>query len=1691
MTYAAFGIASSSGKTFALYEKERKTLIDLRDFEKMARLYQFVINYNDPTLQNRKSHSHYVADIAQDIAGRLGLSASSAAMAGSIGIAHDMGHPPFSHWGETAIKKRLARHGTSWNHDTAGLRVVTDWSVTPENPDGAGLGTDTLEGIAKRFWRYTADKMQDRTYHPVSELPDSILNRDDVDAMHLGDFNHLEGQIAAQSDRIAFNATDIQDGLRTGRLAPFMLEEHFPAAYAVYHKLLNEFIEEYKTHQGHTIADPEIREIIQAQPDVHGVIFERFADAFKEYQINDLMAVTVANLEAGIASGKMTCAGDIRKQDGLTADFSPELHADFRRFAKFCREKIFAKYTAPFEPIVDAMIEDLLDGKTTMAEPYGRRFEDAADEAGKLLVIAEYMTRELTDRDVLVYIQERRPEVYAEYFPGYERVNYKKIGREEAFRRIESLTHAGQAGIKGMPLIDALKDLDFGDANSIEVVSRTSKYLVPLPKEGESIQVGYDGLHRSGEQFRRGEPIYDKNYQTGELTIIAGKGISYYNVDDDQWVAAKTGLTGDDTSLFIINEVNETQALMLDTERAKWANYDEPTIEEIKSFFAYANSMHLWSSMTEEQGRLLEDKISDLCAGHSGKTELMKILPEFMMENGIIQALPEYRQKILKDELTGLEASGGIADIKKVCDAINNAFGGLKNIYCSNFKYTKTGMVDVAGYEQGRGTPYGFKRKNAAQKCRLVRIAHPFELHGINPGSTEKSYEGAPIVNRGNNDIGIVLTSRCLTSYERTDGKKLRLEDIPVQGPGVRNEYQTDHDVNASTMTSLTIVGSGVSGIAAATHIVENFTMQKLTGHSLTLTFIDPAAQPGGATYNRPDANIVGMANPIRMLGILEAEGCVDCLNQDPDHWGQLMPPLQESFAREGKADPNTIITHNQYGMYLRHHLAALRDRIQEQKLPVQIRYVQDTVIHSGATASSATVRLKGGETLEADATIYCVGNAVPRPVPVMGSSTEFLDGRNGYYRLDDQAHAAGNKKGPSDEMTILGTANGALFGVLWAVGNGNEGKFLLTSNTGTLPRVAGVSRPYDRQILTLDNIKAKAEGKVTADLLMRLFREEWSLAVRNGGTWRDIVDSMAPDTNEIWRMMDEGEQKTFSQKYGKLWGNARYRIPNHHWNEIKKLVAEGRVEITGGLKGIVPGEDRGFDIHLVRDDGTVAVRKTSMIVNNTGPSKRPQEMPVCIQNLVEQGDARLHHAGGIDVDNEFRLVRSSGESAERLYAIGPIVSGAFAEAVTVPAIRGNAAVFARTFIKDCVMPKQVERQKKLDALKYQYGAPSAEEIIRYVSNMIETGQTGDPRDPNVPGVTTTADIYTVAHDRNGDRVYDDERTKLHDRIIANALDGKAPDLEDQPSFICVAGGMSVGMTYMQRLMMHENVVSKDNTVVISPLCFLPMHEFAIRNHYQHPEKSGLLVDEYYDVTRKIIAAAIERGLNVVFVDQANDKEPILRAEMMARDAGYETAMMALTMTPEAYYDASELWLKKFNRITDHHRGYRDLKMFAKHWEEFKAAFGMASLFETYFHVADIDKHQDDVSRREYTVKRIETAVHGVSHVNLPQRMQDFIERGLYLNMDAWTPDEARRDYPYADRLQLPDGIRNASNDNIVDEWSIGGRGSLSDRLLEFQSGNFEQKFVSLVQKTSGYRAKRAQEEAARAAGMALTPDLL
>jgi dGTPase len=150
-----------------------------------------------------------VAQIARALARQLGLDED---LTETLALAHDLGHPPFGHAGERALNACLKDHG-GFDHNAQTLRVVTALEQRYPEFDGLNLTWETLEGIVKHNG-------------PLTEpVPLGILEFSRRWDLELQSFASLEAQVAAISDDIAYDAHDIDDGMRAGLFAVDDLKE--------------------------------------------------------------------------------------------------------------------------------------------------------------------------------------------------------------------------------------------------------------------------------------------------------------------------------------------------------------------------------------------------------------------------------------------------------------------------------------------------------------------------------------------------------------------------------------------------------------------------------------------------------------------------------------------------------------------------------------------------------------------------------------------------------------------------------------------------------------------------------------------------------------------------------------------------------------------------------------------------------------------------------------------------------------------------------------------------------------------------------------------------------------------------------------------------------------------------------------------------------------------------------------------------------------------------------------------------------------------------------------------------------------------------------------------------------------------------------------------------------------------------
>ena len=162
--------------------------------------------------RTRLTHSLEVAQIARALARQLGLDED---LTETLALAHDLGHPPFGHAGERALDACLQAHG-GFDHNAQTLRVVTSLEHRYPEFDGLNLTWEALEGIVKHNGPLTERNGAAIGRYRDHGVPAGISEYVRTYDLELWSFASLEAQIAAIADDIAYDAHDIDDGLRAG-----------------------------------------------------------------------------------------------------------------------------------------------------------------------------------------------------------------------------------------------------------------------------------------------------------------------------------------------------------------------------------------------------------------------------------------------------------------------------------------------------------------------------------------------------------------------------------------------------------------------------------------------------------------------------------------------------------------------------------------------------------------------------------------------------------------------------------------------------------------------------------------------------------------------------------------------------------------------------------------------------------------------------------------------------------------------------------------------------------------------------------------------------------------------------------------------------------------------------------------------------------------------------------------------------------------------------------------------------------------------------------------------------------------------------------------------------------------------------------------------------------------------------------
>jgi dGTPase len=291
------------------FRRDCDRIIHSTAFRRLAYKTQVFVFHEGDHYRTRLTHTLEVAQIARSLARALGLDED---LAEGCALAHDLGHPPFGHAGERALDRCLAGHG-GFDHNAQTLAVVTRLERRYAAFDGLNLTWETLEGLVKHNGPLTDAEGRPAGPHAGKALPGAIAEHDATQPLDLWTHPGGEAQAGAIADDIAYDAHDIDDGLRAELFTLADLAE-LPLAGELLRSIAAAFphLEPYRT------AHELIRRLITTM-------------------IEDVIAESRRRL----AALRPRCADDIRHAGAPVVGFSPEMARSDKAIKKFLYVRMY------------------------------------------------------------------------------------------------------------------------------------------------------------------------------------------------------------------------------------------------------------------------------------------------------------------------------------------------------------------------------------------------------------------------------------------------------------------------------------------------------------------------------------------------------------------------------------------------------------------------------------------------------------------------------------------------------------------------------------------------------------------------------------------------------------------------------------------------------------------------------------------------------------------------------------------------------------------------------------------------------------------------------------------------------------------------------------------------------------------------------------------------------------------------------------------------------------------------------------------------------------------------------------------------------------------------------------------------------------------------------------------------------
>jgi dGTPase len=344
------------------YQRDRDRVIHSAAFRRLEYKTQVFVNHEGDYYRTRLTHTLEVAQIARTIARALKLNED---LVEAIALAHDLGHTPYGHAGEEALKALMKNHG-GFEHNMQSLRVVDVLEERYPNFKGLNLSWEVREGLAKHSSRYD---------HPV-KIPGFDMKQQPT----------LETQVVNIADEIAYDNHDLDDGVASRLLSISQLRK-----VAVWEQAFKAVTGKFPGLDEEMLRYQIIRYLINIQ-------------------ITDLISETSRK----IARLKVKSVKEVNRLKSPLVAFSPDLQAKRRELKDFLWTNLYNHYrVVRMSNKARRFIEKLFGIYLSEPRQLPPSFQDRIKKYGKYTVICDYIAG-MTDR----FVEDE----YKKLFEPFEKV---------------------------------------------------------------------------------------------------------------------------------------------------------------------------------------------------------------------------------------------------------------------------------------------------------------------------------------------------------------------------------------------------------------------------------------------------------------------------------------------------------------------------------------------------------------------------------------------------------------------------------------------------------------------------------------------------------------------------------------------------------------------------------------------------------------------------------------------------------------------------------------------------------------------------------------------------------------------------------------------------------------------------------------------------------------------------------------------------------------------------------------------------------------------------------------------------------------------------------------------------------------------------------------------------------------------